>query len=82
MTAACAKGQASITMNAPPAMQARRPRPNSAAATDSVQLMKSAVANVKRSLNDDDWCQALRADASCRRQNAAAPVAAAAPSSR
>ena len=50
--------------------------------TDPVQLMKSAVANVKRSLNEDDWCQALRADASCRRQNAAAPVAAAAPSSR
>ena len=50
--------------------------------TDPVQLMTSAVANVKRGLNDDDWCQALRADASCRQQNAAAPVAAAAPSSR
>ena len=24
--------------------------------TDPVQLMTSAVANVKRGLNDDDWC--------------------------
>ena len=50
--------------------------------TDPVQLIKSAVANVKRSLTDEDWCQALRADASCKRQSPAAPVAATASSPR
>ena len=50
--------------------------------TDPAQLMKSALANIKRSLNDDDWCQALRADASCRRESPAAPVAAAASAPR
>ncbi len=50
--------------------------------TDPAQLVKSAVANVKRSLNDDDWCQALRADASCRLERPPAPVAAAASTPR
>ena len=45
--------------------------------TDPVQLMKAAAANVKRTMTDDDWCQALRADASCVRESPAAPVAAA-----